>query len=57
MSFSLGQTKLSVISGFRIKAGVHLNVVFPPLNMDLKETSRSRSEQYKNCQLILLLYV
>ena len=39
------------------KAGVHLNVVFPPLNMDLIEIARSRFEQYKNCLRILLLYV
>ena len=37
--------------------GVHLNVVFPLLNMSLIEVSRSRFEQYKNCLLILLLYV
>ena len=31
-----------------------MNVVFPPLNMDLIEISRSRLKQYKNCLLIPL---
>ena len=41
----------------RFKAGVHLNAVFSPLNMGLIEISRARFVQYKNCLLILLLYV
>ena len=40
-----------------IKAGVHMNVVFPPLNMGLIEISRSRFKQYKNCLLIPLFHV
>ena len=34
-----------------LKAGVHLNVVFPPLNMGLTEISRSRFKQCRNPML------
>ena len=41
----------------RIKAVLHLNVVFKPLNMGLIEISRSRFKQYKNSSLISQFYV
>ena len=40
-----------------IKAGVHVNVVFPPLNMGLLDISRSRFKQSKNSMLISQFYV
>ena len=51
------RSRLRFLEKVRLKAGVHLNVVFPPLNMGWIEISRSRFKQYKNCLLILLLYV
>ena len=35
-----------------LKAGVTLNIIFPPLSMALMETSRSRLKQSKNSLLI-----
>ena len=39
------------------KAERHLNFVFSPLNMALRERSRSRFKQYKNSMLTPLFYV
>ena len=39
-----------------VKAGVHLNVVFPPLNMSLIEIPRSRFKQSRNSLLISQFY-
>ena len=39
-----------------LKAGVHLNVVFPPLTMGLIEISRSRFKQSRNSMLISQFY-
>ena len=39
-----------------LQAGVHLNVVFPPLNMGLKEISCSRFRQSRNSMFISQFY-
>ena len=38
--------------GIFIKAGVHLKVVFPPLNLGLMRISRSRFKQSKNSAFV-----
>ena len=40
-----------------VKAGVYLNVVFPPLNMGSIDISRSRFKQSRNPMLITQFYV
>ena len=42
---------------WRIKAGVHLNAISPPLHTALMELSRSRFKQSENSLLISLIYV
>ena len=40
-----------------VKAGVYLNVGFPPLNMKLIDITRSRFKQSRNSMLITQFYV
>ena len=47
----------NVLLSASFKAGVQLNVVFPPLNMVLIEKSRSRLKQPRKSMLIIQFYV
>ena len=40
-----------------LKAGVHMNAIFPPLSVGLMKISRSRFKQSKNLLLISRSYV
>ena len=40
------------LKNVRLKGGVNLNAIFPPLDMALKEISRSCFKQSKNSMLI-----
>ena len=39
-------------NGGKLKGGINLNAIFPPLDMALMEISRSRFKQSKNSMLI-----
>ena len=40
------------LENVRLKGGINLNAIFPPLDMALMEISRSRFKQSKNSMLI-----
>ena len=44
-------------SEYPFKAGIHLEAVFPPLNVGLMRISRSRFKQSKNPMLKTKIYV
>ena len=56
-SIAGSSVELTEVACYSFKAGVHLNVVYLPLNMGLIEISRSLFKQYKNCLLITQFYV